>query len=272
MPDWTAKTGRPLTPREADKLQAMIADALDPVDGVIEHTTIRSVMAADRLRMMEMQGVPLDQLLAEATPETIKNAIDTWGVTPAKARMMTYAAHNTGVYLHGFKADVQGRVVKLVNALQSAGVSPVDASRRLFQEFGKFNRDWRTIAATESAMNANNGFIAGRPTGSYVVGQSYPDCCVWCTRNVHGKILRVAEPPSKEDKERDWDNEIWVGKSNYTRYQSSREAGTGRVRKDHEMWKPAVVQHPNCRCWWTAFDPRYQTVDATGAIQIRTDL
>ena len=57
--------------------------------------------------------------------------------------------------------------------------------------------------------------------------------------------------PAKERK--DWDNEIWVGKSNVGRSASPRKrVGDAFVeREPEEMWTiPAGLAHPHCRGRW----------------------
>lgn len=268
MSDWRTKLGRPLTPAEVKAIKALVEKHLGAVEGTIAQSTVLSLMADERLRVAALQGVPLDALLAAASPETLAAAVEQYGLGPDQARALRYAAHNTGVYLSGFTSQAQASVVRAVNACQAAGMGAPEAAREMFNRFGALNRDWRTIAVTEAAMNHNNGFLMGRPTGSYVVGQSRPDCCAWCRAHVHGKVLRVAEPPSESDPARDWDNEIWVGKSNYGRHQH-RYDKDHREREDHELWKPAVTQHPHCRCYFSALDPRFQYVDTAGRIQVK---
>jgi hypothetical protein len=260
-------TGRPLTPQEVAAIHAIIEKYLRDMEGVLEPAAVVSAMAEERLRVMEKTGVPLEKFLATEVPRSLQVAIAKFGIPPAVARAIQYGHANTGVYLQGFGQQLQADVVRTINNAMRTGTDPLTTARQLWKTFGDFNRDWRQIAVTEAAMNSQHGFLLGRPAGSYVVGLSRRDACAWCARWIHGKVFKVVEPP-KEGEDRDWDKEVWVGKSNYGRYQHHREKATGRLREDYELWKPCCPAHPNCRCRWQPFDPRYMEV-VNGSIRVK---
>lgn len=254
---YRSSTGRPLTKPELDRLRAIVEKHLREVEKVVEPASVISTMAEERLAAMQANKVPLEQFLAAGIPRTLAAAITAYGVTPNVAQAMQYAQANTGIYLQSFTRQLQESVVRTVNNALRANLPPEDTARQLWKQFGEFNRDWRMIAVTEAASNANNGFLLGRKVGSYVVGISRNDACSWCLTHMHGRILKVVDPP-RPGEPRDWDNEIWVGKSNYGRYQHLHEQVSGRTRFDHELWKPAAIAHPNCRCRWLPINPKFQ--------------
>ena len=139
-----------------------------------------------------------------------------------------------------------------------AGVSPAANWRPLEQalrdQFGDLNRDWRRIAITEVGEAHNQGFIATLPAGTYVRRlEVYAGACAFCQK-IDGAILQVVDP-AKPDK--DWDREVWPGKSNVGRSGSPRKR-VGNVlveRTDSELWKiPAGLVHPHCRGRFVTID------------------
>lgn len=125
-----------------------------------------------------------------------------------------------------------------------------DLEGTLLDEFGILNRDWRRIAVTEAGRNANEGLVASMPDGTKLKRiEAYTGACPFC-RSIDGKIVTVVDP-SKKDK--DWEKEVWVGKTNVGRSASPRKrVGDELVeRMPAEMWTIAAgLQHPNCRGGW----------------------
>lgn len=133
---------------------------------------------------------------------------------------------------------------------------------KLFDKFAELNRDWRRIAITEIGENANQGVVSASPYGSQLMRiEQYKGACPFC-KKWNGKILTVVDP-KKEDK--NWDTEIWVGKTNVGRSASPyRRTPEGLVKRtDAEMWKPAAgLFHPHCRGTWVKVGkPAGQTDD-----------
>ena len=139
-----------------------------------------------------------------------------------------------------------------------SGVSaPADwqpLEQALRDQFGDLNRDWRRIALTEVGEAHNQGFIATLPAGTYVRRlEVYAGACAFCQK-IDGAILQVVDP-AQEDK--DWDRQVWAGKSNVGRSGSPRKR-VGNVlveRTDSELWKiPAGLVHPHCRGRFVTID------------------
>lgn len=133
---------------------------------------------------------------------------------------------------------------------QQAGTAEPSLQSKLFDRFAELNRDWRRIAVTEIGENANQGMVASTPYGSKLRRiEQYKGACPFC-KKYNGRILTVVDP-KKENK--DWDNEIWLGKTNVGRSASPyKRTPNGLVKRtDTEMWKPAAgLFHPHCRGTW----------------------
>lgn len=127
---------------------------------------------------------------------------------------------------------------------------------KLQDEFAVLNRDWRRVAVTETARDANEGFIAAQMPGTRVKRvEAYAGACAFC-RKIHGREFTVVDP-GKPDK--NGATEVWVGKSNVDRSASPRKRVGDQLveRAPSEMWWPAAgVQHPNCRGSWSLVTPK----------------
>lgn len=265
--------GRPLNQAEVDRLHQLIVAYLGDVDTIAEQMAVVSVLADNHLRRMTLLGVPIETFLRDDPPAlTIADAMTRYGLSPQHLREIEYARDNATLLIKSWRDDIRSDLPKIVNNGIRAQLHPRELASILTDRFVDYNRDMTRIAETEIASATNNGTIVGVAPGGYVLGQSFPNACAWCRRNIHGKVMKVVAPP-KPGEQRDWSNELWVGKSNFGRYQSPRERGTGRIRDDHELWKPAVIAHPHCRCvWQSGFDPEFHTVDEQGHIQVRPDI
>ena len=103
------------------------------------------------------------------------------------------------------------------------GATPPEEAlqQNLFDTFGDMNRDWRRIAATEVGDAAGNGMIASLEPGTKVRRiEQYHGACPFC-KKINGMVFTVVDP-SKRDK--DWDTEVWVGKTNIGRSGSRKSA------------------------------------------------
>lgn len=126
---------------------------------------------------------------------------------------------------------------------------------KLYQQFGDVGKDMRRIALTEASRNANEGYVASLKIGATVKRVEAYDACPFC-KSIDGKILTVVSP-DKPDK--NWDTEVWVGKTNYGRSGSPMKQEDGGLvpREPEEMWSIAAGPiHPNCRGQWLPVDDR----------------
>ena len=132
------------------------------------------------------------------------------------------------------------------------GGKPMHSSmqQKLLDNFGELNRDWRRIAATETSNMALGGFIAAMPDGAKVKRvEQYQGACPFC-RKINGIVLEVVDAASDS---KDWDKQVWVGKTNRGRSASPLKRVGGQLvkREDDELWTvPADTAHPHCRGRW----------------------
>lgn len=238
--------GRPLTQTEVDRLHQLIVAYLGDVDTIAEQMAVVSVLADVHLRRMTLLGVPIETFLRDAPPAlTIADAMTRYGLSPQHVREIEYARDNATLLIKSWRDDIRTDLPKIVNNGIRAQLHPRELASILTDRFVDYNRDMTRIAETEIASATNNGTIAGVAVGGHVLGQSFPNACAWCRRNIHGKVMKVVAAP-KPGETRDWATETWPGKSNFGRYQSPIERGTGRHRTPDELWVACPVGHPSC--------------------------
>lgn len=131
------------------------------------------------------------------------------------------------------------------------GIKPEQSLQtRLFDTFAQLNRDWRRIAVTETGEMANQGFVASIAAGEKLRRvEQYQGACPFC-RKWNGKVLTVV-PADKPDK--NWETEVWPGKTNFGRSVSPYKRVDGQLvkRSTAELLMPAAgLFHPHCRGMW----------------------
>jgi hypothetical protein len=179
----------------------------------------------------------------------------------------TYGAELIVDFTDSARRTVKRIVLEHAKQAALAGISPTANAKAVEQSLrdalGDMNRDWRRIALTEVGEAANQGLVASLPVGSYVRRvEMYQGACAFC-RKIDGLVVQIVSP-DQEDK--DWDTQIWVGKTNVGRSASPRKrAGNVLVeRTDSELWKPAAgLMHPHCRGQWLALNSQAQRDELT---------
>ena len=148
----------------------------------------------------------------------------------------------------------EGRVMNRPDA------SMWDLQSRLQDEFAVLNRDWRRVALSEVARDANEGFLASLPDGARVKRVEAYNACPFC-KKIDGLVMNVVSP-SKDEKD-GW-TEVWVGKTNVGRSASPRKRiGSELVEREEEerYWPAAGIQHPNCRGTWSLMPKAHPGAD-----------
>lgn len=152
--------------------------------------------------------------------------------------------------------------------------------RKEIQEEGDIGRWWQRVAITEVNSALNNGYLATKEVGDFLLGTGFADACDPCKEYVIGKIVKVGEPPkesfdnldplSKEYKnlQKYWEDYVWVGKTNIGRAAGKTKVVNGEKgeRLPHEMYAIATPLHPNCRCRWVQIFPNLVYVNSKGDI------
>lgn len=194
-----------------------------------------------------------DNALA-SLPSTVAHALGAYRFNAAQIRAMEYAAAHcaeaitsaTDGLRHGIKAALLQDMIEP----RAPGAPGHALQTRLFDAFGKFNRDWRRIAVTEAGEAKNQGYIASLPAGARVRRiEQYAGACAFC-RGLNGKEFDVVAPdaPDKNGK-----TQVWPGKSNIGRSASPNKVidGSPVKRQPDELWWPSAgLQHPHCRGMW----------------------
>lgn len=196
-----------------------------------------------------------DKILA-ATPSTVAEALQAFTFTAAQQLALEYGAMRCAENVRALTEAVRHKMRAVImqhaeeQMLKVPGVPSEALQTRLFDEFGTMNRDWRRIAVTEATENSNQGFVAAQKPGARLKRvEQYESACGFC-RKIDGKVVTVVSP---DHPDKDWDNSVWVGKTNVGRSASPRKrVGNLLVpRDDSELWKvPAGAAHPHCRGRW----------------------
>lgn len=193
--------------------------------------------------------------LLAASPVTVAETLDRFGMTPAQAAMLRYG-HARCMENVSTMADGLKRRAKAVVLEYQKGVALGDPTireslqTRLGDAFATANVDFRRIAVTEAGENQTQGFIASLKPGARVKRlEQYAGACPFC-RKIDGMEATVVSPDSEE---RDPWKTVWVGKTNVGRSAAPRKRVGGELvdREDDEMWHlPAGLAHPHCRGTW----------------------
>ena len=227
------------------------------IDTEAEYVAARSVAIGRVQAAMESgETEPSDAKIASVVgrlPVTLA------GVTPLvsdrQALAIVFARARAAELIRDVSERTRHRVKQVILGHEQARamgerVTAGKLQQDLLDTFGALNRDWRRIALTETARNANEGYIASLEPGSRVQRvEVYRTACPFC-RSIHGRILTVVSPGKAS---KDWDSEVWVGKTNEGRSAAPRRrVGNELVaRQPGEMWTiTAGPIHPSCRGTW----------------------
>lgn len=206
---------------------------------------------------MDAEATPdqADKILA-ALPSTVDAAAQMFQMRPAQKLALEFGAvrcaENVRAVTESVRHQLRGTIMQHAEEqmLKVPGVPGEALQTRLFDQFGEMNRDWRRIAVTEAGECQLNGYIAALPPGTKIKRvERYANACSFC-RKLDGKVVTVVSP---DEKYKDGENAVWVGKGNVGRSASPRKR-VGNVlvpRTPDEMWWiPAGTAHPHCRGRW----------------------
>lgn len=205
-----------------------------------------------------MEGVDADQAdaLLAAMPSTAAEAIAAFGGTLAQRATMAHASERCAENVRNIANDVRHRMRGVIAehvTERELGLPVVGGSSletKLLDQFGTLNRDWRRIAVTEAGEAQTAGYVASLPIGTKVKRvEQYKNACGFC-KKIDGRVMEVVDP-AREDK--DYNTQIWSGKTNIGRSASPRKR-IGNVLKERELdemwWVPVGLVHPHCRGRW----------------------
>lgn len=265
--------GEALTKSELKRLEEILSNALHvPIDKVRE-IILKSALVG-KMAGAEMMGEAITFSIKNL-PRTLQDAIKTAGLTVKEVRAIKFAWNYAAINIANVQNRAKGLIKQqIINGLMNR-TPPRALANQMFNKLGAgddslLNRDWERVAITETNRSANDGFIAGKANGEYVIGNSHPDACPYCMKLIHHKIYRVTTHPPKDYSDlgpkskgyqslaKRWENEIWVGKSNINRSLATRKRVGGKLipRGHHEMAAATIPLHPTCLVGNSLVSPR----------------
>lgn len=218
--------------------------------------TKSSLMGKVQANMDAAATAPQADKILAALPSTVDAAPQVFQMRPAQRLALEFGAvrcaENVRALTESVRHQLRGTIMQHAEEqmLKVPGVPGEALQTRLFDQFAEMNRDWRRIAVTEAGECQLNGYIAALPPGTKVKRvEQYANACSFC-RTLDGKVVTVVSP---DEKYKDGENSVWVGKNNVGRSASPRKR-VGNVlvpRTPDEMWwVPAGTAHPHCRGRW----------------------
>lgn len=190
-------------------------------------------------------------------PVTWQEAKAVYRLDDTLANSIQWAQAHAAEHVTSLKERARHALAETLLAAQAEGTTqPLTVASNLLTKMGTLNRDWRTIAITEQAMNHAHGELAGL-IGQKVEWIAAADACPHC-KQFAGQIFEVVSPDAPH---KDFWRHVWAGKSNVGRSFAPRTRD-GRTRTREELAGPAIPAHPSCRCRWRrvlqkpAADPR----------------
>jgi len=223
-----------------------------------EYLAVRAVLAGRIQANIEGHG-PTDDakvMLTGAAP-TVRRVCDQIAtLTDKESAVLDFSIMRAGELIADVGERTRHRIRQIIieheegRVMHRPDASLWNLQSRLQDEFAVLNRDWRRVAISEVARDANEGFLASLPDGSRVKRVEAYNACPFC-KKIDGLIMNVVSP-SQEDKD-GW-KDVWVGKTNVGRSASPRKRiGDELVERleEERYWPAAGIQHPNCRGTWS---------------------
>lgn len=200
-------------------------------------------------------GIASAPYLVAAAPvkRLLANTVAT--LTAREAAVMDFAVARAAEFVTEIGDSTRHRLRKLIiDHEQDRILGRPDATlwnlqSRMQDEFAVLNRDWRRVAMSEVARDANEGLLASLPAESKVRRIEAYDACPFC-KKLDGQVFNLVDP-SKPDKD-GW-KDVWLGKTNVGRSASPRKrVGDELVERteSERYWPAAGIQHPLCRGTW----------------------
>ena len=239
---YNAKTGKPITMAEWNKLEEAIAKYLKIEKNILEKKLgSGSYWLGDLLNKMDLE----QRRKAKLTEiERIEEEPDfeEFGYTDYDIDRVNIAQRLSGIYLQNITDKARTAIQSIITQGEKNHLSHGELFQKLWDQQDDINRDWDRVIRTETAMNANAGLLTSILRASdeehiFVKGISAPNACKYCKGLIDNRIAVLLPGPPKggSDKIKIGGQEytaIWPGKSNY-----------GRSTKDY--WAASII-HPYC--------------------------
>lgn len=210
-----------------------------------------SIMGRVQAAMGETTADQADRIL-----QTLPLSAAAMGSTAVQRVVAEFAATRCAENVRQLSGDARHRMRAVIaehvtqQQLGTAVVGGSSLETKLLDQFASLNRDWRRIAVTEAGEAQTQGYVASVPRGTKLKRiEQYRNACPFC-RKIDGAVVTVVDP-GKADK--NWDTEIWPGKTNIGRSASPRKrvGAVFKEREPEEMWTiPSGLVHPHCRGRW----------------------
>ncbi len=283
------KDSKPLTEEQMEQLDRVVSKALMIPENKVREILLKSALVG-KLSGSTLMGKPI-KIDISKLPIKIQQAIKLYNLTQNEINAIKFALNYAAVNVTGVTERTRALIKRSILDGLSQRMSRKTIANKMYNDLAVgdsavLNRDWERLAVTEVNYASNNGFIAGQPAGSFVVGNSHKDACPYCMKYINNKIYRVTDDPppeysnlnpnSKAYKEitNRWDTEVWVGKNNYNRSLSARKRVDGKLvpRNHYELVTPTLPLHPHCRCTFSTWIPDlYYLKDKSGEVHYAID-
>lgn len=246
------QTGKPLTKKEWDQIREDLTRAFTWIYGDEEYAISMKALALGKI----LHRMDVDRAISEPLSkiDLSKKRIEA-EFTKFYDREREFAEQSTARAIVDLTQDSFSKIQGAILEAQRNRSLSRELEQDLFTRFGELNRDWRRIAATETANNSNNGYLLStleeaKGERRFMIGNSAPDACDWCLSHVNQQVVILLDKPPKGGGDQvSVDGQpytaIWPGKSN-----------VGRKRKN--WWVAAGTQHPYCRCNWSEYTPGFE--------------
>lgn len=247
-------TGKPLTKKEWKTLKSDMMRSFAYVFADKDEDIARTAMALGRI----IADLPVDDAISVGLGNMqLGQGLRIVDTDPQYRAALQFADENAAEYIVDLSQRSYKRIHDTIVHAQQNRATTRELERKLFEDFGAMNRDWRRIAETEIATNANDGKLIAelgrdREEGEHVFvqGMSSPTACKWCWSEVNNQIVVLLDralPGGGDTITVDGTDytAIWPGKNN-----------VGRARRD--WWVASGTQHPHCQCTWVRYQPGYE--------------
>ena len=227
----------------------------DAMQSEAEWLAVRSVFMGKVQANISNLSLPQADKAVAAMPTSTSEAVQLFNPSEVTKQILSYGKVRCADNVQSIAESTRHQLKTVIMAHEEqrmlGSTPPAHALQtQLFDTFAGLNKDWRRIAVTEVGDAAGNGLIASLKEGTKVKRiEQYKGACPFC-KKINGMEFTVVDPAKKD---KNWDSEVWVGKTNIGRSGAARKRVGDELipRTDAEMWKVAAgTIHPHCRGSW----------------------
>jgi hypothetical protein len=241
---YNPETSKPITVADWKKLEDAIVQFLhierDQIQKKIVHEAMWLGRVLQRMKDNEKRSTtPISKI--KLNGNFVPLLKEDW-----QKNTVTFAERLAGTYLQQVTDKAKNKIQTIITEGERQGKSKHRVFSDLWDQEEDINRDWNRVVNTETAMNANNGYMmtllgSSEEEHIFMKGVSAPDACKKCKELIADKIVVLLTQPPRNGKDEviiDGKNytAIWPGKSNYGLKAS--------------QYRTATIIHPHDRCTW----------------------